>query len=314
MLRPLIKLAVSALLIYLLLRNRDLGALTGHLLAVDRTDLILAALCYATVALPSALRWSIVIGSMGYRLEFRRALSLMLIGYFFNLTIVSSIGGDGVRMWMAHRANLSPRVAVSSVVIERLAQLFAHLLILAATLPLLFYRVQDVTMRAGAVLIVVFGAFGFAVLLTLDRLPAAFIDFRAIRALAQFAQDLRNVLLVPRLAAPTIALGFVNQITIICVIALLAEGLRLPIGFADCLVVVPAALLLTALPVTISGWGIREGAFAVGFGYLGVSSNGAITLSILFGLLNTIVRLPGGLLWLFTNDRPPAGKLPPPLS
>ena len=222
MLRALTKVAISALLIYLLLRNRDLAALSRRLLAVDQTDLIFAALCYAAVAPPSALRWSIVIGSMGYRLEFRRALLLLLIGYFFNLTIVSSIGGDGVRMWMAHRANLPARVAVSSVIIERLAQLFAHLLILAASVPLLFYRVPDVVMRAGSVLLVGFGALGFAALLTLDQLPSALSKFRAIRTLTQFAQDLRHVLLAPRIAAPTILLGFVNQIAIIAVVAILA--------------------------------------------------------------------------------------------
>ena len=246
-----------------------------------------------TVALPSALRWSIVVASMGYQLEFWRSLLLILIGYFFNLTIVSSIGGDGVRMWKAHRAGLPTVIAVSSVMIERLAQVLAHFLIVTASIPILFYRIHDPVIRSGMVLLVALAAIGFAILLQLDLLPAPLQKFRIIATSARFAKDLRHVLLVPATAVTTIVLGFANQITVVAVVAILAAGLGLSVDFLDCLIIVPAALLLTALPITIAGWGLREGAFVVGFSYLGIGSNDALTLSLLFGFLNLIVRLPG---------------------
>lgn len=139
--------------------------------------------------------------------------------------------------------------------------------------------------------------------------PAQLQRFRIVRASARFATDLRHVLLVPRTAVPTVLLGFTNQITVVAVVAILAAGLRLPVDFVDCLIIVPAALLLSALPITIAGWGLREGAFVVGFSFLGIGTNDALTLSLLFGFLNLIVRLPGGLLWLLTNDRQSVRKL-----
>jgi uncharacterized membrane protein YbhN (UPF0104 family) len=301
--RVLVKFSVSTLLILLLLRARDLHALLGQIVAVDRTALIAAALCYATVAVPSAWRWSIVIASMGYRLGLRSTLPIVLIGYFFNLTLVSSIGGDAVRMWKAYRAGLPSTVAVTSVVIERLAQVLAHLLIVAASIPVLFYRVHDEVLRAGVVLLLLIGAIGLYALMMLDRLPAPLQKIRILGRSAQFAKDMRRILLVPATAIPTVLLGFANQMTALVVVAILAAGLHLPVGFADCLIIVPAAQLLAAIPVSIAGWGVREGAFIVGFGYVGLAASDAFALSVLFGLLNMAVRLPGALVWLLMPDK-----------
>jgi glycosyltransferase 2 family protein len=301
--RALIKLIVSALLIFLLLRSRNLHALLDQIIAVDRSALTLATLCYAALAVPSTLRWSIVIAAMGHRLGFGKILAIVLIGYFFNLTLISSIGGDAIRMWKAYRAGLPSDVAVSSVVIERLAQLLAHLLIVAASAPILFYQIPDATVRIGLISLLCLGAAGFGTLMIMDRLPESLQKFRILGASAQLAKDIRRVLLVSNTAVPTVLLGFVNQITIVLVLTVLAAGLNLPIGFADCLIVVPAAMLLTAIPISIGGWGVREGAFVVGFSYVGLSSADALALSVLFGLLNTAVRLPGALVWLLMPDK-----------
>jgi uncharacterized membrane protein YbhN (UPF0104 family) len=309
MLRAFVKIGISALLLYLLLRNRDLPALFAQMAGVNKSDLTAAALCYAAVALPSALRWSIVTASLGHRLDFGKSLIFILIGYFFNLTLVSSIGGDAIRMWKAYRAGLPSAIAVNGVIIERLAQVIAHLLIVVASIPILFERVDSTTMRAGIIGLLAVGAAGFAVLLMLYRLPPRLQRFRVAGAVARFSTSLRQILLKPAIALPAISLGLVNQITVVGVVCILANGLRLPVGFADCLIVVPAAFLVTALPLSISGWGLREGAFVAGFGYLGLGGTDALTLSVLFGLLNTIVRLPGGLIWLLTKDGERIGDL-----
>ena len=58
--------------------------------------------------------------------------------------------------------------------------------------------------------------------------------------------------------------------------------------------------LLVILPISISGWGIRETILIVGLGLLGISKEQAITLSILYGVLLILSSLPGLLTW-FSN-------------
>jgi hypothetical protein len=126
---------------------------------------------------------------------------------------------------------------------------------------------------------------------------------------------LRRILLTPRWAASTVALGLANQIGGLVVVALLAIGLHLPITWVQCLVVAPIAMLMTALPISVGGWGVREGAFVAGFNLVGVPAADALTLSVVFGLVTMAVRLPGGLIWLVMNDAPAdLGRAPERLS
>lgn len=301
--RFLVKGGVSVLLIWLLLRGRDLGALVDQMLAIDRGALILAGACLWTLAIPSALRWSKILEAMGYRLGFRITFPIVLIGLFFNLALPSSIGGDAVRMWKAHRAGLPGATAIVSVMIDRMVGLAALLLLVLAALPVLFSTISDRTAQGGVLLLLGLGLLGFAVAMMLDRLPPALRRFRVVRGLVRLSSDLRRVLLIPRRAVPTVLLSLINQGGVVVVVTILAKGLGLPVGWLQCLVVVPLAILATTIPISIAGWGVREGAFVAGFGFVGVPASSALVLSVLFGLLNTLICLPGGLVWLATGDR-----------
>ena len=304
----LAKGAVSALLVWLLLRNRDLGALLRQMLAVDRGTLALAGSLLWVLAVPSALRWTKILGAMGYPLRLRITFPLVLIGLFFNLTLPSTIGGDAVRMWKLHRVGLPGTAAVVSVMIDRMVALLAILVLVLVSVPALFALIPDRATRGGVLLLLGAGFLAFAAAMVLDRLPLAFSRFRLLRGLAQLSADLRRVLLAPRIAAPALLFSLLNQGGLVGVVGLLAHGLGIPVGWLQCLVVVPLAILVTVLPISIAGWGVREGAFVAGFGFAGVPATDALALSVLFGLLNTLVCLPGGLVWLASGERRRAAR------
>ncbi|HLI10253.1 MAG TPA: lysylphosphatidylglycerol synthase transmembrane domain-containing protein [Alphaproteobacteria bacterium] len=301
--RFLAKGAISVLLIWLLLRNRDLGALLRQMLAVHRDALALAALLLWSLAIPSAQRWSKVLEAMGKRLPFRKTFPLVLIGLFFNLTLPSSVGGDAVRMWKAHRAGLDGATAIVSVMIDRLVALVALFLLVAAAMPIMFAIVEDQRARTGVILLLALGFVGLPVGMMLDRLPAALQRFKLVRGLTHLSASLRHILITPRWAVPTLLLSLVNQGGNILVVYILAIGLGIGVDWRACLLIVPLTLLVSVLPISIAGWGVREGAFVAGFGMVGVASQQALALSVLFGLLGIIISLPGGIVWLAMGDR-----------
>ncbi len=306
----LAKGAVSTLLVWLLLRNRDLGALLRQMLAVERGPLVLAGGLLWVLAVPSALRWSTILGAMGYALRLRILFPLVLIGLFFNLTLPSTIGGDAVRMWKIHRLGLPGTAAVVSVMIDRLVALLAILVLVLVSAPALFALIPDRAARVGVLLLLAAGFLAFAAAMVLDRLRLAFSRFRLLRGLAQLSADLRRVLLVPRTAAPALLFSLLNQGGVVGVVGFLAHGLGVPVGWLQCLVIVPLAILVTVLPISIAGWGVREGAFVTGFGLVGVPAADALALSVMFGLLNTLICLPGGLVWLASGERLRVPRLP----
>jgi glycosyltransferase 2 family protein len=63
--------------------------------------------------------------------------------------------------------------------------------------------------------------------------------------------------------------------------------------------------LVTVLPISLAGWGVREVSVVALLGMLGVDQAPALLLSVEFGLLGLLMTLPGGLLWLFVRGRQP---------
>jgi hypothetical protein len=62
-------------------------------------------------------------------------------------------------------------------------------------------------------------------------------------------------------------------------------------------------VLLSAIPISISGWGVRESAMVAGLTMVGVSPAAALATSVLLGLVSAIVGLVGGIVWLVSRDR-----------
>jgi hypothetical protein len=69
------------------------------------------------------------------------------------------------------------------------------------------------------------------------------------------------------------------------------------------MVLMPPVLLVMTLPISIAGWGVREQAMVVAFALVNVPGEGALALSIMFGLMGLVIGLPGGIVWLISSDK-----------
>jgi len=77
-------------------------------------------------------------------------------------------------------------------------------------------------------------------------------------------------------------------------------GLAYPLNVY--LVLVPPVVLLTILPISLAGWGVREGAMIGFFLLVGADYSRVLTFSILYGLLALASSLPGLLVYLIQKD------------
>jgi uncharacterized membrane protein YbhN (UPF0104 family) len=75
-----------------------------------------------------------------------------------------------------------------------------------------------------------------------------------------------------------------------------AAGLHYPLQVY--LALVPPAVLLTILPVSLAGWGLREGAMVGLFLLVGADRSMVLTFSIVYGLVNLVASLPGLVVYL----------------
>jgi uncharacterized membrane protein YbhN (UPF0104 family) len=91
-------------------------------------------------------------------------------------------------------------------------------------------------------------------------------------------------------------------------------SLGIDLGIMDSLAVLPAVMLASALPISIAGWGVREGGMVVGLGLLAIGSSDAALVSIIFGLLVLGLGLLGGVVWLVTRAPRPTAEDKAPYS
>src|SRR5258707_1064877 len=133
--KPLVKIAISIVLITIVLRAFDVRGVVTHFAKVDVPTLLLGIAIALSIALLHTLRWLVVINANGSKLGFKTALQVVLIGHFFNQALPSSVGGDAVRVWCAYRAGLTFGAAANTVIIDRAVTMFSLLLLSAAGLP-----------------------------------------------------------------------------------------------------------------------------------------------------------------------------------
>ena len=211
-----------------------------------------------------------------------------------------------MRMYKAYRAGLSLSGAVNGVMLERAAAVVALVLLVIATQPVLMTRADA---RVGVWLIPALALFavatvaGLALLMVLDRLPEALRRWRLVRGAAHLAADTRRLFLAPAHAFKALGWAVAGHVNVALAVYLLAAGLDIEATWVDCMALVPPVLLVTTIPISIAGWGVREGAMVAAFGFIGVPAASALVLSVLLGLVIIAVSLPGGAIWLISREK-----------
>ncbi len=307
-LSPAAKLAVSALLLWLVLRKTDVGAAWSAISGISPAYLAGGIALLGAQLFICGLRWRLVARALGADIALGKATAIFTLGIFFGLVLPGAVGGDVVRMWATRRAGLPLSAAVNSVILERSTALAALVVIVVACEPLLANRIADPSGLWVFPAILVGGLVAAGFVMLLDRLPEGLRRWRLVRGLAALAADTRRLWLAAPHILPVFLVALVGQVSLGLVVYVFARGMGIDLPAVDVIVLFLPALLVATLPISIAGWGAREMAMVTLFGFVGVPAAKALALSVLFGAASILVALPGGLVWLTMaeRDRPAA--------
>ncbi len=297
----ILKLAVSALLIGAIAWNFDIGESAERLTELQPGSVLLAVLALVVLFLNNVIRWKVVMAAIHAVLDFWTTFRLLYIGIFFNQTLPSSVGGDAFRMYLGRKEGLPLAGAINGVMLERVATLSGLIVLVVVTQPILLSRIGDNPAKFVFPVLAVLAVIVIGGVMLLDRFPERFQRHKLIRGVAYLAADTKKLFLSPGRAILAIGLGVTGNVLIALATFLLAQSLDVQVTLLDCLVLMPPVILITTIPISIAGWGVREGAMVAAFAFVGVPEGDAFVLSILFGLLNIIISLPGGLIWMMSG-------------
>ena len=300
-----LKLGVTIALVVYLLGKVDLAPVLTQIRSLQLGVAAIAiGILFVQLALVS-LRWLLVNRLVDAHMPFGQVFRLTLIGQFFNQVLPSAVGGDAVRAWLSSREGVPLGRAVTAIVCDRAVALVVLVLIISVTF-LVFPRVaaDSVTMSRLFTVIALLGLCGLAGLFIFGNLIAGLLEhYRTTRPLGKLIADLRKVLFSTATSGLIIALSTGVQFLLVVAIYLCAKGMGIPLSFGPALLVVPAIMLVSMIPVSYGGWGVREGAMIFGLGQLGVAVSDALAISVTYGLMQIALGLPGGALWLARTGR-----------
>ena len=288
----LLRLAAGVAVLWFLVRLVGAAPFEDGLRAVTWPAVVAAVTLTALTTVCSAWRWRVVARALGVRIGLPAATGAYYRSLFLNSVLPGGVLGD------VHRAVTQGRRAgdvargVRAVAWERLwgqvIQAVVTVLVLLAVpspvRPALPYVLAGVAGVAGCAALVVYGV-------------ARQGRSRLGRAAKAVSDDLRGPLLAPHVW-PQLVLASVVVVaghTATFVIAARVAGCTLPLGELVALLLVVQTVVV--IPLSIGGWGIREGVAAWAFAAAGLGAAAGVTISTLYAVLMLVAVSPGaGLL------------------
>lgn len=276
-----------------------------HTLALAQPAWIVAGMAIYLVSLSvSALRWRAILRSLERPVPLLLLVNLNWVGAFFNQVLPGAVSGDAVRALYSRRHTCSLPLAAAAVFGERLLGL-GMLLALALFTFLILGEPQAGIPSLGPLLS--FLALGYlAGMGALLKLPFARLTGRTAFVRDKL-QELRQALGSVFHRGPNffwvLILSLLIQILSVVMFWSVSRALALHLDQVALWVIWPVVSLLTVLPISFGGWGLREGLMVFYLTHSGFPVEQVLALSILAGLIVMLASLPGGLVWALLGER-----------
>jgi glycosyltransferase 2 family protein len=287
---PYWRLAFTAVLLIAVFWFVDWHAAVRALRDADAMPILAALLLVQVQIVASAWRWRFTAGRLGQRIGRAEAVREYYAASFANQVLPGGIAGDVLRaVRTSAGSGRSSGVPMQAIVLERLAGQIA--LFAVAALGLVVWAMRSEEMPPLAI-----AAAPFAVIAGAGVLAALAARFapRAVRdAIASLGTAITAAYVARRAWLWQGLMSVLVVATYIGVFALSGLALDAPLPLAGLLVAVPLALLAMLVPVSVGGWGLREGAAAVLWTWIGLTAAEGVATSMLYGLVSLLGAAPG---------------------
>ncbi len=314
----LIRIVGSAALIYWIVTKIEWSKVVEAAKHGSPVYFAAAFIAIQVTVVSSILKWKMLVDSSLNPDQSRNASLSKLgrfyyIGLFFNNFLPGSVGGDVVRVYYLGRITGIP-AATASVAFERLTSGFA--LVTIAIFSSMYLE------SARRFLLPILAAIGVVILLVCfiriwmkKRKNTKKISRDSHSKTKSWINKVKNGLVQTFSVAMNyrrenfywwLMIGILSmlfQAGLAWINDLLFLSLGIDVPWLELLMIITLISVITMLPISVNGLGVREGCYVLFFGGLGVPVEIAVTVSLLFFVMVTISSLAGGLFWMAERER-----------
>lgn len=304
---PAIQIGITIAILAWLLSDPGLLQQMGQTLGQARWRwLALGALIGIAWNLAAAFRWNIFLKMQGIDIGYRRTVCIYFISMFFTLVLPGAMSADAVRLFYIFRERPMHKTgALLSVIFDH----FAGLIALMGIATLFTFTRQDwfaqSPLTSGTLYFLMY-AFGGTIFMLIATWLAVITGF--IHTMPRFTPFRKQLidwgisfsLFVRywRLSLAGIGASFLSTLGFFTTFWCAARAFSSDATLLDILSVMPVIDLVSALPITVSGLGVREMMFEEMLETLaGVPSDVALLISLVGFGCSVVWYLAGGILF-----------------
>ena len=275
-----LKILVTVTILALLFSYIGVQETLDNIYKMDIGTAIFALILLTIQQFVAALRWHIILKWMGEIHDLGKITQFFMIGSIANYFLFTSIAGLTTRALLLSRSGTSLKLAVYSLAIEKLFTAGTLLICFAVGLVVLFKIGVDIP--HNTFLLAIFLAMGVLVLIAIGYLVFARFQFERMNELMGIV---RSAIDQPGPSSGIVivsmfifAVGFYSK-------AVIAYDLNIGISLIAFIAIQPGIAFMSAFPVSLGGWGVREVSMVFGLGLLGVEAADALAISLAYGVL-----------------------------
>lgn len=286
-----VRIVITLFILILIFRNIEIKSVKEIILQANISLLFLAVVFQLISTLLAGYRWGQVMKKLNFGKRSDFYMRSYFKGSFFNQGLPTSIGGDAVRVLDVAGNGHRKRDAFIGVFIDRVLGL-SGLLILNLIANYFLPELLPDNLFFIINLIVIAGLFGFISFIYIHKIKAL-NKGRVLNYILRVSEQLNKILHDKRSISFHLIIGVLIHLFSIVNIYLIGKSVGLEYDLLTMAVVVPPVILLTLIPISLAGWGIREGAMIGIFGLIGATQANVLSMSILYGIILIIASLPG---------------------
>ncbi|NBT41888.1 MAG: UPF0104 family protein [Alphaproteobacteria bacterium] len=276
------QIVVSISLIVWIFLNIDLQNTLQLVATTNILPLIFCIISLAILVIPAAIRWRWFVGKFMpdgmVPPDLGLAIRINTVNVALNQFLPSTLGGDLYRVIIAKSLGLSLLRSTGATVADRLSAFVILIVISGPALIITLASLRGIVwLPQTTIWLALLAVIGLFLLFWV------FVQKHAMKFASAIAL-FRSFLCANGLVSRVVFTSLIIQFATLAVMIATAKILGIEIGVFSLFGIMAASLMASRLPISVAGWGVREGVLVSFLSAYGVAAEKAFAMSVIYGL------------------------------
>jgi uncharacterized protein (TIRG00374 family) len=303
----IVRIVSTVLLFAFLLRSFSWSGLLEAFRHVDVGGMLVGLIVGAFCIVLSAYQWRSLLHAEKIRFDLADLIDLYMVGIAFSHFLPTGMGGDAVKALYVGRASGNNAGATSAVLMSRITGFFAMLLIAFPVMLICHDHFSQTVMLWFVLLSFAVGAMIVGAICLTTLLPKLYRGRFVAHRIFISALRVGNALWLAVRRPQVLGIGLIIGVIFWTVSCLnyysYASALNMHVPLYFYFVAIPLISLMTFLPISLNGFGVRESAFVYIFVTMHVAPATALLLALVTDVQVVLFGIIGGCLYLLIGNK-----------